>query len=143
MTVAEFGEWWQMHKAGKDSRLLYLKDWHFANEFPNYKAYTTPCYFQEDWLNDFYDMKQAAEKMQQTGAMPAAVPTADCTNIEPAAAPTAIEPAAVRVSEAGRETSSATAGTYLCHMAFLKTLLRISICIITHCLILPSNDTRN
>ena len=65
MTVAEFGEWWQMHKAGKDARLLYLKDWHFVNEFPHYKAYGTPHYFQEDWLNEFYDMKQALKRQQQ------------------------------------------------------------------------------
>ena len=64
MTVAEFGDWWQMHKAGKDGRLLYLKDWHFVNEFPHYKAYETPHYFQEDWLNEFYGMKQALKRAQ-------------------------------------------------------------------------------
>jgi hypothetical protein len=58
MTVAEFAQWWKMHKAGQDDRLLYLKDWHFANEFPDYTAYQTPCYFQEDWLNEFYDIRQ-------------------------------------------------------------------------------------
>ncbi|DBA81219.1 TPA: hypothetical protein ACH3X2_007033 [Trebouxia sp. C0005] len=58
MTVAEFAQWWKMHKAGQDDRLLYLKDWHFTNEFPDYKAYHTPCYFQEDWLNEFYDIRQ-------------------------------------------------------------------------------------
>ena len=58
MTVAEFAQWWNMHKAGQDERLLYLKDWHFTNEFPDYKAYHTPCYFQEDWLNEFYDIRQ-------------------------------------------------------------------------------------
>ncbi len=58
MTVAEFAHWWKMHKAGQDDRLLYLKDWHFANEFPDYTAYQTPCYFQEDWLNEFYDIGQ-------------------------------------------------------------------------------------
>ena len=62
MTVAEFAHWWNMHKAGQDDRLLYLKDWHFANEFPTYKAYKTPVYFQEDWLNEFYDMKQGQQQ---------------------------------------------------------------------------------
>ena len=74
MTVAEFGEWWQRHKAGKDARLLYLKDWHFVKEFPHYKAYETPHYFQEDWLNDFYDMKQALKKMQQRNSATTAQP---------------------------------------------------------------------
>lgn len=58
MTVAQFAQWWKRHKAGQDDRLLYLKDWHFANEFPDYKAYQTPCYFQEDWLNEFHDIRQ-------------------------------------------------------------------------------------
>lgn len=65
MTIGEFAEWWHMHKAGKDARLLYLKDWHFANEFPHYKAYNTPEYFQEDWLNDFYDMKQTLKQTRR------------------------------------------------------------------------------
>ena len=64
MSVAQFADWWQMHRAGKDARLLYLKDWHFTNEFPDYKAYDTPHYFQEDWLNEFYDMKRALDKTQ-------------------------------------------------------------------------------
>ncbi len=71
MTVAEFAHWWKMHKAGQDDRLLYLKDWHFANEFPDYKAYQTPCYFQEDWLNEFYDMRQASPRHDAVSSAPA------------------------------------------------------------------------
>lgn len=59
MTVAEFADWWAKHKAGADDgRLLYLKDWHYAAEFPDYKAYETPAYFQQDWLNDYFDMRR-------------------------------------------------------------------------------------
>lgn len=59
MTIAEFADWWAQHKAGaSDGRLLYLKDWHFAAEFPHREAYETPAYFQDDWLNDFFDMKR-------------------------------------------------------------------------------------
>lgn len=38
MSVSEYVSWWRRHKAGEDDRLLYLKDWHFANEFPGYKV---------------------------------------------------------------------------------------------------------
>ncbi|KAF5180815.1 Jmjc domain-containing protein [Thalictrum thalictroides] len=34
-----------------DESLLYLKDWHFVKEYPEYVAYTTPLLFRDDWLN--------------------------------------------------------------------------------------------
>lgn len=43
--------------------LLYLKDWHFVKEYPEYVAYTTPHFFADDWLNlylDSYSMHQVA-----------------------------------------------------------------------------------
>jgi hypothetical protein len=33
-------------KGGLAQRLLYLKDWHFVAEYPEYGAYETPVYFQ-------------------------------------------------------------------------------------------------
>eukprot|EP00958_Prasinococcus_capsulatus_P019277 scaffold2357_cov399-Prasinococcus_capsulatus_cf.AAC.11 len=33
----------------------YLKDWHFACNHPDYRAYETPSYFRSDWLNAFWD----------------------------------------------------------------------------------------
>ena len=41
LSVSEYVSWWHQHKAGKDERLLYLKDWHFAAEFPGYKVSIT------------------------------------------------------------------------------------------------------
>jgi hypothetical protein len=38
MTVAEYVDWWRNRRHGEDEQLLYLKDWHFVNEFPNYKV---------------------------------------------------------------------------------------------------------
>ncbi len=38
MTVAQYLDWWVRHKQGHEEQLLYLKDWHFVNEFPDYKA---------------------------------------------------------------------------------------------------------
>lgn len=35
--------------------ILYLKDWHFAKAFPSYKAYSNPKYFEDDWLNDWFE----------------------------------------------------------------------------------------
>lgn len=110
MTVAEFGEWWQMHKAGKDARLLYLKDWHFVNEFPHYKAYETPHYFQEDWLNEFFDMKQALKKTQQRNFAMAPQPgSASQTQVESRQS-TGIEPAAAEsaATESAAPAESAT-----------------------------------
>ncbi|KAM0900933.1 hypothetical protein ACQ4PT_020319 [Festuca glaucescens] len=34
---------------------LYLKDWHFVKEYPDYVAYTTPTFFMDDWLNMYLD----------------------------------------------------------------------------------------
>ena len=83
MTFAEYAAYWRQRDV--DDRLLYLKDWHFANEFPSYQvlhlhwpllesvlepqeaqgwcllqAYTCPPFFQDDWLNDYYDMRHNA-----------------------------------------------------------------------------------
>uniref|UniRef100_A0A7C9AKX3 Cupin-like domain-containing protein n=1 Tax=Opuntia streptacantha TaxID=393608 RepID=A0A7C9AKX3_OPUST len=34
---------------------LYLKDWHFVKEHPEYVAYSTPLFFKDDWLNLYLD----------------------------------------------------------------------------------------
>nr|XP_016512716.1 PREDICTED: jmjC domain-containing protein 4-like [Nicotiana tabacum] len=65
MTVSEFVDHW-LHlssannggncdcgAAGKP--LLYLKDWHFVKEYPEYIAYRTPVDFSDDWLNLYLD----------------------------------------------------------------------------------------
>ncbi|KAA8540792.1 hypothetical protein F0562_024289 [Nyssa sinensis] len=65
MSVSEFIDHWfdiyskecnstSAHKCdGKP--LLYLKDWHFVKEYPQYLAYTTPLIFYDDWLNLYLD----------------------------------------------------------------------------------------
>eukprot|EP00850_Spirogloea_muscicola_P014554 SM000105S13899 [mRNA] locus=s105:311789:314567:+ [translate_table: standard] len=40
---------------GANEQLLYLKDWHFVKEYPEYGAYETPPWFAEDWLNWYLD----------------------------------------------------------------------------------------
>ncbi|CAL5220025.1 g1971 [Coccomyxa viridis] len=61
MSLREYAAWWKQDKAGLDDRLLYLKDWHFVNEFPDYQAYSTPPFFRDDWLNDYYDMRSGGK----------------------------------------------------------------------------------
>nr|GEV55461.1 JmjC domain-containing protein 4 [Tanacetum cinerariifolium] len=65
MSVAEFIDQWvelssvehgnSLTDECKGKTLLYLKDWHFVKEFPEYTAYTTPLYFRDDWLNMYLD----------------------------------------------------------------------------------------
>lgn len=51
--------YWERESGGyawKDpTKLLYLKDWHFAKEHQQYCAYKTPRYFDDDWLNDWFE----------------------------------------------------------------------------------------
>ncbi|KAJ6811101.1 jmjC domain-containing protein 4 isoform X1 [Iris pallida] len=63
MSVLEFVNHWLELLEGKGSNgftcstqsLLYLKDWHFVKEYPEYVAYTTPPFFVDDWLNLYLD----------------------------------------------------------------------------------------
>lgn len=65
MPVSEFiSHWMELPVKGcknasvngsRNKSLLYLKDWHFVKEYPDYKAYTTPSFFCDDWLNMYYD----------------------------------------------------------------------------------------
>lgn len=39
MTVAEYADWWERKKEGlEEDAMLYLKDWHFTAEYPDYKV---------------------------------------------------------------------------------------------------------
>ncbi|OAY79583.1 JmjC domain-containing protein 4, partial [Ananas comosus] len=65
MSLADYISYWIEHSQenrGNDSScnnkidsLLYLKDWHFVKEYPDYAAYTTPIFFADDWLNLYLD----------------------------------------------------------------------------------------
>ncbi|KAF8408278.1 hypothetical protein HHK36_007427 [Tetracentron sinense] len=65
MSISEFIDHW-LERSTKESRSaastesndnssLYLKDWHFVKEYPEYVAYTTPLFFRDDWLNLYLD----------------------------------------------------------------------------------------
>lgn len=117
MTLADFADWWRMHKAGQDARLLYLKDWHFANEFPHYKAYDTPLYFQQDWLNEYFDMKQTLKKARcSKGSMTAQPASGDhCT---------CVSVAELETTEDGPSGTGSCIGTLATHSpACCRTLL--------------------
>lgn len=65
MSVSEFIDHWiagSAEELGNGSvqeydgkSRLYLKDWHFVKEYPEYLAYTTPLLFCDDWLNLYLD----------------------------------------------------------------------------------------
>lgn len=74
MSVSEFVEYWvTLNEENKEAHhdvssdysdttnhydgkpLLYLKDWHFVKEYPEYVAYSTPLFFSDDWLNLYLD----------------------------------------------------------------------------------------
>uniref|UniRef100_K3X8M4 JmjC domain-containing protein n=1 Tax=Globisporangium ultimum (strain ATCC 200006 / CBS 805.95 / DAOM BR144) TaxID=431595 RepID=K3X8M4_GLOUD len=44
----------QKNDAGK----RYLKDWHFVHAFPDQPVYTTPTFFEDDWLNWWWDRQE-------------------------------------------------------------------------------------
>ncbi|PON96689.1 JmjC domain containing protein [Trema orientale] len=58
MSVSEFVDQWVQNASTivvRDKSVLYLKDWHFVKEYPEYIAYTTPQFFCDDWLNMYLD----------------------------------------------------------------------------------------
>ncbi|CAH2043735.1 unnamed protein product [Thlaspi arvense] len=62
MSVMEFVQQWtndSIEDKRKDcddgKSVLYLKDWHFVKEYPDYTAYQTPRLFCDDWLNMYLD----------------------------------------------------------------------------------------
>ena len=38
LTLREYVAWWRRRKQGLDTDLLYLKDWHFADEYADFKV---------------------------------------------------------------------------------------------------------
>ncbi|EMS50953.1 JmjC domain-containing protein 4 [Triticum urartu] len=61
MSMQEFVDHWvrnsnTVSSSGHcEASSLYLKDWHFVKEYPDYVAYTTPPFFVDDWLNMYLD----------------------------------------------------------------------------------------
>ncbi|XP_076906342.1 arginine-specific demethylase JMJ20-like [Bidens hawaiensis] len=67
MSVAEFIDHW-LKPSTVEHDNLYLKDWHFVKEYPEYTAYTTPLFFLDDWLNlylDHYHMHEDLDTYQR------------------------------------------------------------------------------
>lgn len=62
-----------------DTRLLYLKDWHFRLMFPDYQAYSTPELFRDDWMNndDFILSDQNIADSAEGRTRPRQLPTDD------------------------------------------------------------------
>ena len=65
MPFRDFATWW----GARDGRRLYLKDWTFASDFPEYGAYVTPPHFADDWLNAYWDeLREAPPAPAAAGA---------------------------------------------------------------------------
>ena len=55
MKLSEYADWWHSRQDDDNAAdWLYLKDWHMAQQFPEYDAYTTPACLGEDWLNEHW-----------------------------------------------------------------------------------------
>lgn len=59
---SEYCSWWKeralrTHHCDDTGyeEMWYLKDWHFADMFPEYQAYKIPHFFRDDWLNEWFD----------------------------------------------------------------------------------------
>lgn len=50
MPFNEFVDYW---KSTDRQKLLYLKDFHLKQQFPELDFYNTPKYFASDWLNEY------------------------------------------------------------------------------------------
>lgn len=53
---SEFLKYWQNYinnNYDEQMPLLYLKDWHLKNQFPDDHFYEVPLYFASDWLNEY------------------------------------------------------------------------------------------
>ncbi|CAB3361193.1 Hypothetical predicted protein [Cloeon dipterum] len=64
MRVTDFIDYWQKFALDghpKDRPCLYLKDWHFVKEYPDYGAYHWPEIFRSDWLNEFCDSENGGD----------------------------------------------------------------------------------
>ncbi|KAI5060603.1 hypothetical protein GOP47_0025023 [Adiantum capillus-veneris] len=63
MTVADYITYWKRHNSYKQDldcagSFLYLKDWHFVKDYPEYGPYSTPIFFMDDWLNLYLEHYQ-------------------------------------------------------------------------------------
>ncbi|CAG2158897.1 unnamed protein product [Oppiella nova] len=60
MTFNEYIDYWKRvqrldhNYSSNDLKILYLKDWHFVSQFPDYNAYERPVYFESDWVNEAF-----------------------------------------------------------------------------------------
>lgn len=58
MPLRDYLSYWREHRGSRYSSprgCLYMKDWHMHRAFPEHGEYTTPDFFQSDWLNEYWD----------------------------------------------------------------------------------------
>ncbi|VEL40064.1 unnamed protein product [Protopolystoma xenopodis] len=57
MTLRQYADYWSDFHSAADTRLLYLKDWHYFKLERDRGLYSLPSIFSADWLNEFWDMR--------------------------------------------------------------------------------------
>eukprot|EP00966_Prymnesium_polylepis_P144447 3335653-Prymnesium_polylepis.1 len=69
MSVAQYASWWTARGGAAEptaaavaavADVLYLKDWHLPNLYPEYGAYRQPDHLADDWLNEHWASRRAA-----------------------------------------------------------------------------------
>ncbi|XP_067834891.1 2-oxoglutarate and iron-dependent oxygenase JMJD4 [Heptranchias perlo] len=56
--LRDYISYWKEHRESGYSSpqgCLYMKDWHMRRIFPDHGVYSTPLFFQSDWLNEYWD----------------------------------------------------------------------------------------
>jgi hypothetical protein len=56
----KFSDYLDEYQKDSNDFSLYLKDWHFFRDFPDYKGFSKSVYFTFDWLNEFWDQRKDA-----------------------------------------------------------------------------------
>ncbi|XP_072426144.1 2-oxoglutarate and iron-dependent oxygenase JMJD4 isoform X2 [Chiloscyllium punctatum] len=59
--LRDYLNYWREHRESGYSSpqgCLYMKDWHMHRVFPDHGVYSTPLFFQSDWLNEYWDSIQ-------------------------------------------------------------------------------------
>jgi len=61
-SLSAFVAEWKEARASNRDFAHYFKDWHFVQQQPDTQLYCTPLFFQDDWLNEYYDHLNACHQ---------------------------------------------------------------------------------
>ena len=67
LPISEFLHAWSISESPPPR---YLKDFHFARDFPNYQAYIVPALFCDDWLNSWWTLPTGRKAWAKHAGVP-------------------------------------------------------------------------